>query len=228
MGEAICRSLAAEGARVIIADMRTDLANQVAEDINKQLDDDSTKAQAYELDLSNEQAIQKTYDRIIKEYGCLDGLVNSAGIDKTVSIDEMNVDDWDRIMAVNLRAPFIMSKLALPIMRQQGGGTIINIVSTAAKRAWANASVYHASKWGLLGFTQALHVEGRPDNIKVTALIPGGMRTPFLLDRFPDLDPNVLQDPKNVADVVTFLMHQPEGSVIPEIMVLPMKETSWP
>jgi hypothetical protein len=62
----------------------------------------------------------------------------------------------------------------------------------------------------------------------VTALLPGGMRTPFLLDRFPDLDPNLLQDPARVAETVTFLFTQPEGTVIPELLVLPMKETSWP
>ena len=70
-----------------------------------------------------------------------------------------------------------------------------------AKRAWANASAYHASKWGLLGLSYALHVEGRfPHNVKVTAVIAGGMRTPFLLDRFSDIDPGVLQDPANVAE----------------------------
>src|SRR4029079_1607237 len=101
-------------------------------------------------------------------------------------------------------------------------GHIVNIVSTAAKRAWANASAYHASKWGLLGFTHALHVEARQHGVKVTAVIAGGMRTPFLLDRFPDLDPNVLQDPRNVAATIRFLLSQPAETVIPEVMVLPM------
>ena len=145
------------------------------------------------------------WTRFKAQYGRLDVLINSAGIDKTVSIEEMTVEDWDCIMAVNLRAPFILAKYALSIMREQGSGYIINICSTAAKRAWPNASAYHASKWGLLGFSHALLTEARPHNIKVTALIPGGMRTPFLLDRFPDLDPNNLQDPKNVAETIHFL-----------------------
>jgi NAD(P)-dependent dehydrogenase (short-subunit alcohol dehydrogenase family) len=140
----------------------------------------------------------------------------------------MEVEDWDCIMSVNLRAPFLLSKYALPFMREQGSGYIVNICSTAAKRAWPNASAYHASKWGLLGFTHALHTEARPHNIKVTALLPGGMRTPFLLDRFPDIDPETLQDPRNVAETVHFLLTQPDGTVIPELLVLPMRETSWP
>ncbi|MGB2607378.1 MAG: SDR family oxidoreductase, partial [Isosphaeraceae bacterium] len=113
-------------------------------------------------------------------------------------------------------------------MRRQGSGHIVNIVSTAARRAWANASAYHASKWGLLGFSHALHVEARPHRVKVTAVIAGGMRTPFLTERFPDLDPGLLQDPANVAETIRFVLGQPAESVIPEIMVIPMRETSWP
>ena len=142
--------------------------------------------------------------------------------------DELSVEQWDWIMAVNLRGPFVMSRAAFPHMRRRGGGSIVNIASTAAKRAWPNASAYHASKWGLLGLSHALHAEGRPHRVKVTAVVAGGMRTPFLLDRFPELDPEVLQDPANVAETVRFVLTQPDETVIPEIMVLPLRETSWP
>jgi short-subunit dehydrogenase len=113
-------------------------------------------------------------------------------------------------------------------MRAAGRGHIVNVVSTAAKRAWANASGYHASKWGLLGFSHALHVEARQVGVKVTAVIAGGMRTPFLLDRFPDLDPGLLQDPRNVADAIRSVLLMPDESVVPELTVIPMRETSWP
>jgi NAD(P)-dependent dehydrogenase (short-subunit alcohol dehydrogenase family) len=138
------------------------------------------------------------------------------------------VEDWDRIIGVNLRGPFLMAREVFPIMRRRGGGHIVNIVSTAAKRAWPNAAAYHASKWGLLGLSHALHVEGRPHGVKVTAVIAGGMRTPFLLERFPDLDPGLLQDAANVAATVVFVLTQPAETVVPEITVLPMRETSWP
>ncbi|HEX7651040.1 MAG TPA: SDR family oxidoreductase, partial [Noviherbaspirillum sp.] len=123
---------------------------------------------------------------------------------------------------------FLLSKFAVPHMKQAGGGQIVNIASTAAKRAWPNASAYHASKWGLLGLSHALHAELRPHKIKVTAILAGGMRTPFLLDRFPDIDVNTLQDPVNVAKAVKSVLMLPEQTVIPEVMVLPMQETSWP
>jgi short-subunit dehydrogenase len=107
-------------------------------------------------------------------------------------------------------------------------GHIVNIASTAAKRAWPNASAYHATKWGLLGLSHALHAELRPYGIKVTAVIAGGMRTPFLLERFPQIDVDALQDPADVAEAVKSVLLLPEGTVVPEIMVLPMRERSWP
>lgn len=224
LGEAICRELSAAGANVILADIRMDLAAGVV----KSLRAEGGKASAVELNVMDEGQIRAAMEGIRREYGRLDVLVNSAGTDKTMSIEEMSVEDWDCIMAVNLRAPFVLSKYALPIMRAQGSGYIINICSTAAKRAWPNASAYHASKWGLLGFSHALFTEARQHNIKVTALLPGGMRTPFLLERFPDLDLNVLQDPKNVAETVRYLLTMPAETVIPEVLVLPLQETSWP
>jgi NAD(P)-dependent dehydrogenase (short-subunit alcohol dehydrogenase family) len=108
------------------------------------------------------------------------------------------------------------------------GGQNVYVPSTAAKRAWPNASAYHASKWGLLGLSHALHAELRPHGIRVTAVVAGGMRTPFLLDRFPDLDPTHLQDPASVAQAIRHALLLPRESVIAELTVLPMQETSWP
>lgn len=224
LGEAVCQTLSSAGASVIVADIRDDLAHKVSSEIQA----NGFQAVPLILDVTNEQQAETAIQKIVSQYGRLDALINNAGTDVTVSIEELSIQDWDRILAVNLRAPFIMSKFALPVMKEHRSGHIINISSTAAKRAWANASAYHASKWGLLGFSHALHVEARPYNIKVTALVAGGMQTPFLLDRFPDIDVNKLQDPKNVAATIRFLLSTPEGTVIPEMMVLPMSESSWP
>lgn len=224
LGEAICQMLGEAGAIAIVTDIQENLAAQVAQKIQ----DNGGKSQALKLDVSDAEQVESGIGEIVAQYGHLDILINNAGIDVTLPVEELNVQDWNRIMAVNLNGPFIMSKAVLPYMKQQGQGAIVNITSTAAKRTWPNASAYHASKWGLLGFSHALHVEARPHNIKVTAVVAGGMRTPFLLDRFPDIDVNVLQDPKNVADTIRYVLMQPKETVIPEVMVLPMRETSWP
>ena len=225
LGAAICKELYSAGAQVIPADIQKDLLEQTAAEIAQSGD---RKVKPLLLDVCDEKQIEQAIRQIVDEYGRLDVLVNNAGTDKTVSVEELGIDDWDRVINVNLRGPFLLSKFAFPVMREQGGGAIVNITSTAAKRAWANAGAYHASKWGLLGFSHALHVEGRAHNIKVTAIVTGGMRTPFLLDRFPDIDTGTLQDPANVARAVHFVLTQPAETVIPELTVLPMRETSWP
>jgi NAD(P)-dependent dehydrogenase (short-subunit alcohol dehydrogenase family) len=235
LGEAICMALGEAGMTVVAADIRQPLVEGVVERLSKADGDGKTgghgvpsQHMALVMDVSDETQVQDAIRRVVEKYGHLDVLINSAGTDKTVSVEELSVADWDCVIDVNLRGPFVTSKFAFPYMREQGGGHIVNIVSTGGKRAWPNASAYNASKWGLLGFTYALHTEGRLHGIKVTAVVPGGMRTPFLLDRFPDIDVNNLQDPRNVADTVRYILTLPAETVIPEVMVLPMRETSWP
>jgi NAD(P)-dependent dehydrogenase (short-subunit alcohol dehydrogenase family) len=224
LGEATCRVLSEDGATVVVADIRSDRARSVAEDIQR----NGAKAEPLALDVCDEHQIEKALNDIVARYGRLDVLVNNAAIDKTVPVEELTGAEWDRIIGINLSGPFLLSKHALPQMKKQGHGHIVNIVSTAAKRAWPNAAAYHASKWGLLGLSHALHAEARPHGVKVTALVAGGMRTPFLLDRFADIDQGTLQDPRNVAETIRYVLSQPAETVIPEVMVIPMRETSWP
>jgi len=226
LGTAISRMLVAEGALAVIGDVRAELAERAAGQLNGELP--GARAESVRLDVTSEESAGAAMQTVLERHGRIDILVNNAGIDVTLPVEEITVADWDRIMGVNLRGPFVLSRLAFPPMRRQGSGQIVNIVSTAAKRAWANASAYHASKWGLLGLSHALHVEGRTCGIGVTAVIAGGMRTPFLFDRFPDLDPGLLQDPASVANAVRFVLTQPSETVVPEITVLPFRETSWP
>ena len=174
------------------------------------------------------RAVEETLQR----FGRLDIVVNNAAIDHTLAVSEMTVEQWDQVIAVNLRAPFLLARAALPAMQRQRYGHIFNVASTAATRAWANASAYHASKWGLIGFSRGLGVEGRPYGIRVTTIIPGGMRTHFF-DRFVDQgipmpDEANLQDPANVARAMVFAAQMPAESAVQEIMVTPLTETSWP
>jgi NAD(P)-dependent dehydrogenase (short-subunit alcohol dehydrogenase family) len=220
LGAEIAASLAEAGATVVVGDLDLDRAKAVAEGL--------PDGQAVALDVRDPEAAERVVHEALARHGALDAVVNNAGVDVTAPFEEIPADEWERVIEVNLLGPVRMSRAAFPVMRAAGGGHIVNIVSTAAKRAWANASAYHASKWGLLGFSHGLHVEGRAAGIGVTAVIAGGMRTPFILDRFPDTPLDVLQEPRNVADVVRFVLLQPEGTVIPEVMVLPVRETSWP
>src|SRR5690606_3677008 len=168
LGAAVCRDLAAAGAAVVVADVDAERADRTAHAITAA----GGAALTLPLDVRSASAAQDAIATVVAEHGRLDVLVNNAGVDVTKSVLEMSVEEWDRVLAVNLRGPFVLAKLAFEQMRmQEEGGYVVNIVSTAARRAWANAAAYHASKWGLLGLSHALHVEGREHRIKVTALI---------------------------------------------------------
>jgi len=220
LGAAIGRELAGAGAAVVVADLAEDRADEVAETLGP-------SASALRLDVADPGSIASAVRAIAQTHGRIDVLVNNAGVDRTDPIDEIPAEVWGRVLDVNLRGPALLTQAAWPMLRESGGD-VINVVSTAAKRAWANASAYHASKWGLLGLSHALHVEGRACGIRVSAIVAGGMRTPFLLDRFPDIDLGTLQEPAAVARVIRFVLELPAGTVMPETLVLPEQESSWP
>lgn len=216
LGAAIASELARAGCRVMCTDIRKDTAERVAHEL--------PSCMPLELDVRSADAIAATWDQI----GEVDILVNNAGVDHTLAMTELSVEQIDHVLDVNLRGPFLMARRALISWQERGWGDIINICSTASKRAWPNAAAYHASKWGLLGLSHAMHVEAREHGIRVTAVVVGGMRTPFILERFPDTPLENLQEPGNVAAAVRSVLELPRQTVVPEIMVVPMTETSWP
>lgn len=228
LGEATAHALAREGCAVACVDLRRAGLDRVVAALSG-LDAECT---AFACDVSDAGAVFRTVEQVVARFGRLDVVVNCAAVDHTLSVDDMTVAQWDQVIAVNLRGPFLVAKGALPVMRRQRSGHIVNVASTAATRAWANASAYHASKWGLVGFGRGLGVEGRPDGIRVTTVIPGGMRTHFF-DRFADQDIPLpdernLQDPANVAQVIVCALTLPPETALQEVIVTPLTETSWP
>ena len=224
LGAALCGLLAESGADVMVADLCGERAAALAQSLRHS----AGRVRAIGLDVGDPAAAELAVEETIVQLGGLDVLVNNAGTDLTLPMAELAPADWLRVINTNLNGPFWLAKYASAHMRRAGGGHIVNVASTAAKRAWPNASAYHASKWGLLGLSHAMHAELRPHGIKVTALIAGGMRTPFLLDRFPDIDLATLQEPLDVARAIKAVLLLPRESVVAEITVLPMRETSWP
>lgn len=216
LGAAIAKDLSAAGAICLAADVRLDKAENVAEDIGG--------CTALDLDVQDAARIEQIWNEI----GEVDILINNAGVDHTYPIGDLTVEQIDHVLDVNLRGPFLMARQAMKRWQARGTGDIVNICSTAAKRTWPNASAYHASKWGLLGLSHALHSECRSHGIRVTAIVVGGMRTPFILERFPDTPVKNLQEPANVAVAIRHVLEMPPESVVSEMMIVPMSETSWP
>lgn len=224
LGASLARVLGEAGASVVGVDIQ---AGRLADGMAA-LRERGFDARGFAADLADPHEAARAVDAALDGNGRLDILVNNAGTDITLPLHELSDSDWLRVIGTNLGAPFVLARQAAAAMRRQGGGAIVNIASTAAKRAWPNASAYHASKWGLLGLSHALHAELRPYGIRVTAVVAGGMRTPFLLERFPELDAAALQDPDDVADAIRSVLLLPASSVVAELTILPLRETSWP
>jgi NADP-dependent 3-hydroxy acid dehydrogenase YdfG len=223
LGRAIADALGAAGISIVLGDVDDDAVEAGAAQLRKE----GADALAVHLDVSDGNSARAAVQRTIETYGRLDILVNNAGVDVTAPLIEIDAEAWDRVIDVNLRGPANMIRAALPHLDGEHAD-VVNITSTAAKRAWPNASAYHASKWGLLGLSQALHAECRNTGVRVTAIVCGGMRTPFLLERFPDLDPNQFMEPSRVADAVRWVIDQPRDVAVAELVLVPMTEASWP
>jgi NAD(P)-dependent dehydrogenase (short-subunit alcohol dehydrogenase family) len=228
LGAATARAFAQAGCSVAALD----LSQERVERVCAELQASAGEHIGLGCDVSDAESVFQAVGSVVERFGRLDIAVNCAAVDYVASVEAISIEQWDRVLAVNLRGPFLIAKAALPTMRQQRYGHIVNIASTAGLRAWGNAAAYHATKWGLIGFSRGLGVEGRADGIRVTTVIPGGMRTHWF-DRFPEQgipmpDERHLQDPANVAETIVYAVQMPAPSVMQEVMVTPLTETSWP
>ena len=183
-------------------------------------------------DLADADATAAAVGRTVEEFGRVDVLVNAAGTDAPATVEELDVEGWDRTLCVNLRAPFLLSKAAFPRMREAGGGTIVNVSSVAGKKGWANASAYCASKFGLTGFTEALADEGKAHGIRAIILYPGAMATnwgAFSPEERQGSEPaggpaTQVLAPERVAESIAWFVTSPPEFVLTEGIVLPIEE----
>ena len=133
-----------------------------------------------QADISIPENIEKIFVQATQFTPTLDVLVNNAGFQVTKPLVETTVEEWDMVMASNLRSVFLGSKLAYPLLKAEGGGAIVNVSSVHAVATSANIAAYAASKGGLLALTRAMAIEFAPDNIRVNAVLPGAVDTPML------------------------------------------------
>ena len=174
IGKAYCEALAQNGAAVVVAEIDGDAAERAASVLR------SAGARAVEVqtDVADEASTRAMAKRAVDAFGRIDVLVNNAAVFATipisrVPIEEVSVEEWDRVMAVNLRGIFLCCKAVLPIMRQQGYGKIINISSGTALNGSPTRIHYVTSKGGVLSFTRTLAREVGPSGIRVNAIAPG-------------------------------------------------------
>ena len=191
---------------------------------------------ALPVDLAHEAAIIAAIERTQATFGRVDVLVNAAGTDVPGAVADLTADDWDRVLDVNLRAPFLLAKAVFPHMQAAGRGTIINISSVAGKRGWANAAAYCASKFGLTGLTQALAAEGKPHGIRACIVYPGGMATSWgtwspeerQMEEHERPPVTKALPPEEVAALLVWIAAAPRELVLNEAIVSPLEEGGWP
>jgi NAD(P)-dependent dehydrogenase (short-subunit alcohol dehydrogenase family) len=126
------------------------------------------------------EEIEKAIDQSLKTYGGIDILINNAGVESPYSVHEMPIEEWDRVMAVNLRGMYLMVKAVIPIMKKSGGGAIVNTASISGLLGWPISAAYCASKGGVIQLTKQMAVDYAQDNIRVNCIAPGTTLTPLI------------------------------------------------
>ncbi|KAJ5624433.1 Glucose/ribitol dehydrogenase [Penicillium lagena] len=175
LGKVIATKFLEAGANVVICDVNDDRLQQTSTELSSK-----GPFKAIKTDITNQAEVQSLFDQLIQAFGKIDVLINNAGImDKFDPVGDLDFELWDRVMAVNLTAPFLLSKLAVRNMLEQPqpDGRIINIVSVAGKAGWAAGAAYTSSKHGLVGLTKNTASFYGNKGIRCNALMMGGMQT---------------------------------------------------
>ena len=176
IGLGIARVFADEGACVIVGDLQAELGRGATASICA----NGGNAEFIHTDVTREADVQRLIDQTLLCHGQLDVVVNNAGICEVKSAEQSTVEEWDRVMAVNMRSIFLTTKHAVSPMRQAGGGSILNVASISSYVGQKNTPAYVASKGGTLMLTKSLAVDYGPDNIRVNCICPGITDTPML------------------------------------------------
>ena len=176
IGRATAITLAEVGADVVVTDVLDEREETVAEIEDG---DAAGEAIAFEMDVTDREAVDRAVEATLDEFGRIDVLVNNAGIFPMYELDEITVEEWQRVIDVNLTGAFHCTQAVLPAMREQGYGRIVNISSVSGGHiGWAgNLSHYAASKGGMVGFTRSAAIALGPDGITINAILPGMIDT---------------------------------------------------
>jgi len=158
-------------------------------------------------------------DRAGEVFGGIDVLINNAGTAQNAGIETITPAEFDRIMAINVRAPFFLTQKVLPYLKRSEAATVINICSVVAHAGYPMQSVYSASKHAILGFTKSLAREYYKEGIRVHAISPGGVYTDMVKVSRPDLTPDGMIMPEEIADLVCFFLENRGNAVVDEIVV---------
>ena len=230
IGSATSELFAEEGARVAILDI-----NKVdGESIVTRLKEKGADSVFIACDVTKSNQCKNAVDEIVKSFGKIDILFNNVGIIRRANVVELDEEDWDRVMSINVKSIFLMSKYVIPIMEESGGGSIINTGSGWGVKGGGRAVGYCASKGAVVNMTRAMAIDHGPKNIRVNCVCPGDTDTPMLRVEANQLgqDTNLFlaesasrplgryAQPREIAQVVLFLASDRASFVTGSIYVV--------
>lgn len=226
IGKAIARSLASEGAQVIIAARNAEKLAQAAREIGSK----GATVLPVPTDVTDEARVASLFEFAVKRFHRVDILVNNAGATDGGPLTEMSLETWEKVIATNLRGPFLCTRSAMRIMKAQGSGRILNIGSISAQRPRLNSGPYVASKFGLSGLTIVTALEGREHGISACCLHPGNVNVETSAEEvgaicgIPDYASEPMMVPEEIAEVATLMASLPPHMNMLEAIVLPVKQ----
>ncbi|HEX6649963.1 MAG TPA: SDR family oxidoreductase [Pyrinomonadaceae bacterium] len=219
IGRAIASSLVRAGASVAITARNE---QELADAVSRLNQIGTGKARGYVCDVRDYAQVKSTIAAITADFAGVDILVNNAGIGIFSSVESMSVEDFRAVLETNVLGVFYCCHEAIPVMKQRGGGYIINISSLAGANPHANMAAYNASKFALNGFSEALMQEVRHDGIKVSYIMPGSVNTEFGGDEPSDEKSWQLQ-PGDIAQAVLDLLQYPNRSLVSRVEMRPSR-----
>jgi len=214
IGRAVAQALLEAGAAVAVCGRRKDGVEQALRELSVR-----GRAIGAAADVSCWEDVERFFRLIEEQFGGLDILVNNAGVGVFAPAAELSLEDWRRTIQTNLTGAFYCARVAIAMMRRRGGGFIINIGSLAGKNAFAGGAAYNASKFGLDGFSEALMLDYRYEDIRVSTIMPGSVATEFGGGAGGDWK----IAPEDIAEIVLAVLRMPARTLISRVEVRPSK-----
>lgn len=215
IGRAIALMLGNAGAEVVVTARTESEIETVAGEISAA----GGRARAIRVDISGEEDIKRLFKSVSDDFNRLDILINNAGIGRYGKLVDSDADDLDLMYSVNVRGTFLCCREAMRIMIPRASGYIINVSSVLGFRGYADQSGYTAMKHGVMGLTKSLAVEAQEHGIRVSAILPGGVDTEMVRRARPDLDPDILLQPDDVAQAAEYLLSLSPKAAVDQIYI---------
>ena len=215
IGAAIATMLAKNGAHVILSARSEDQIKSVTKEILYS----GFSAEYISCDISDESSVVDLFKAIRKNHGRLDITINNAGLGIFGPIVNFSASDLDKVLQINIRGTFLCCREALRLMAESASGYIINISSVLGVKGYANQAAYTASKHGIMGLTKSLAKEAQPLNIRVSAILPGGVDTEMVQQSRPDIEKDKLMQPTDIAEAVEYLLSLSERAAVDELYI---------